>query len=157
MKIISSFINNERAIMEPYSDLPAMALAVVGFIVFIGIVTQAYVSFQEKAFIAENYQDAANLARKLSKDISLSGSSDTIDASMIENLDQKEFMKKYGKVYNFIFKVEANSEERSYFRLIKDPDITESKYGISASLPVTVRINDVEELPGVLTVKIWRK
>ncbi|MCE8423033.1 MAG: hypothetical protein J5U16_03750 [Candidatus Methanoperedens sp.] len=154
---MSSFINDQRAVMEPYSDLPAMTLAVVGFIVFIGIVTQVYVGFQEKAFIAEHYQDAANLARKLSRDSSILGSSDIIDASKIEGLDSKEFVKKYGIYYNFILKVEAKSESRTYFRIIKDPDITESKSGVSASLPVTIKINDVEELPGVLTVKLWRK
>lgn len=157
MKITSSFFNNDSAAMEPYSDLPAMALTVIGFMIFIGIVTQAYISFQDKAFIAQHYQDAENLARKLSKDSMIVGSSGAIDASKIENLNYEELKRKYGSFYNFIFKLEANCQGKSYFRIIRDPDITESESGISASLPVTIRINDVEELPGVLTVKLWRK
>jgi hypothetical protein len=71
--ILSSFINDERGIIEPYSELPAMALAVVGFIIFIAVLTQAYTTYEEKSFIAGHFQDASNLAKKLGKDGSLTG------------------------------------------------------------------------------------
>lgn len=158
---MSSFINDEKGVMEPYTDLPAMALAVIGFMIFIGILSGAYSSYQEKAFIAEHYQDAGNLALKLSRDISLTGPGrpDTIDASLIEEIKNKpdEILQKYGTHYNMVFKVETFSEGREYRWVIKKQGISYDKNGISASLPVTVRINDVKELPGTLTVKIWEK
>jgi hypothetical protein len=156
-----SFISDDRAVVEPHADMPAMALAVVGFIVFIAVMSQAYGAFQNKAFIAENYQDAANLAEKLSRDASLTGSlrPDVIDAAKLEELenDPQELMQKYGVHYNFVLKVEVDTTSRIYTQIIKDPDISESKYGISSSIPVTVRLNEAQELPGTLTVKIWRK
>jgi hypothetical protein len=156
-----SFISDDRAVVEPHADMPAMALAVVGFIVFIAVMSQAYGAFQNKAFIAENYQDAANLAEKLSRDASLTGSlrPDVIDAAKLEELgnDPQELMKKYDAHYNFILKVEVDTESRTYTKIIKDPDISYSKYGLSSSIPVTVRLNEAQELPGTLTVKIWRK
>lgn len=155
-----SFISDERAVIEPHTDMPAMALAVVGFVVFIAILSQAYGAYQNKAFIAENYQDAMNLAEKLSRDSTLTGSvrPDVIDAARLEEIgkDPKELMRKYGAFYHFMFKVEVDTAGRTYTRIIKD-DIPESKYGISSSIPVTVRLNDAQELPGTLTVKIWRK
>lgn len=158
---MSSFISDDRAVVEPHGDLPAMALAVVGFIVFIAVISQAYVAFQNKAFIAENYQDAANLAEKLSRDASLTGSlrPDVIEAAKLEELgnDPQELMKKYGAHYNFVLKVEVDTMSRRYTKIIKDPDISQSKYGVSSSIPVTVRLNEAQELPGTLTVKIWRK
>jgi Ni,Fe-hydrogenase III component G len=158
---MSSFISDERAIVEPHVDMPAMALAVVGFIVFIAIMSQAYGAYQNNAFIAENYQDASKLAEKLSRESTLTGSMrlDVIDAVRFESVgnDPKELMQKYGAYYNFVLKVEVDTKSRTYVRIIKDPDITVSKYGISSSIPVTVRFNDVQELPGTLTVKIWRK
>ncbi len=158
---MSSFISDDRAVVEPHADMPAMALAVVGFIVFIAVMSQAYGAFQNKAFIAENYQDAANLAEKLSRDASLTGSlrPDVIDAAKLEELgnDPQELMKKYGAHYNFVLKVEVDTISRTYTEIIKDPDISESKYGVSSSIPVTVRLNEAQELPGMLTVKIWRK
>jgi hypothetical protein len=158
---MSSFISDERAIVEPHVDMPAMALAVVGFVVFIAIMSQAYGAYQNKAFIAENYQDASNLAEKLSRESTLTGSMrpDVIDAVRLEAVgnDPKELMQKYGAYYNFVLKVEVDTKSRTYIRIIKDPDIAVSKYGISSSIPVTVRLNDVQELPGTLTVKIWSK
>ena len=159
--IMSSFISDERGVVEPHIDMPAMALAVVGFIVFIAVISQAFGAYQNKAFIAENYRDAMNLAEKLSRDSTLTGSvrPDVIDAARLEEIgkEPKELMRKYGAFYNFMFKVEADSKSETYIKIIKNPEIPESKYGISSSIPVTVRLNDVQDLPGTLTVKIWRK
>src|SRR4030043_469038 len=97
---MSSFISDERAVVEPHVDMPAMALAVVGFVVFIAIMSQAYGAYQNKAFISENYQDASNLAEKLSRESTLTGSMrpDVIDAVRLEAVgnDPKELMQKYG-------------------------------------------------------------
>jgi hypothetical protein len=56
-----------------------------------------------------------------------------------------------------MFKVESYSGEKAYSIVIKSPDSGEPKAGISASIPVTVGLNDVEEIPGTLTVRIWSK
>ena len=158
---MSSFINDDTGVIEPYSDLMAMALAVVGFIIFFAIIAQSYTIYQEKTFIAEHFHDAVALAEKLSKDSEMTSSvrPDIIDSIKLEEIskDPDEIMKKYGAYYDFMFKVEASSESRIYSRIIKDPEVTESKIGISASIPVTVKINDVQEVPGTLTVKLWRK
>ena len=157
---MSSFINDDRGMIEPYSELPAMALAVVGFIVFMAVLAQAYTTYQEKSFIAGHFQDASNLASKLGKDSSLTGTRPgMIDSGKLETLknDPDEIIKKYGSYYNFMFKVESNSGERAYSIIIKKPNSGEPKTGVSASIPVTVALNDVEEIPGTLTVRIWSK
>ncbi len=158
---MSSFINDDRGVIEPYADLSAMALAVVGFIIFIAIVAQAHTAYQQKAFIAAHYQDASALSEKLSRDSAMTNRArpDIIDAGKVEEIkgDPHEILEKYGAYYNFMFKVEANSADRTYSMIIMDPRITNSEIGVSASIPVTVKINEVQELPGTLTVKIWRK
>jgi len=154
----ASFINNDKGLIEPYAELPAMALAVVGFIVFITVLSQAYTTYQEKSFIAGHYQDAANLAQKLGRDSSLTGGRPgAIDSGRLETLDTAGIFKQYGSFYNFMFKIDSVSENRVYNIAIKNPEFGESKIGVSASIPVTVRFNDVEEQPGTLTVKIWSK
>lgn len=153
-----SLVKDERGVIEPYTELPAMALAVVGFIVFFAILTQAYTTYEEKSFLAGHYQDAANLARKLGGDSALTGGRPgIIDSQRLEKLDPEEIFHEYGSYYDFMFKVDSISENKAYNILIRDPDNVESGIGISASIPVTVRFNDVEEQPGTLTVKIWRK
>lgn len=155
---MSSFTNDEKGLIEPYTELPVMALAVVGFIVFIAVLSQAYSTYQEKSFMAGHYQDATNLARKLVRDSTLTGDRPgVIDSGKLEILDSAEIFQQYGSYYNFMFKVDSNYKNRAYSRIIKNPRLGESKIGVSASIPVTVRFNDVEEQPGTLTVKIWRK
>jgi hypothetical protein len=56
-----------------------------------------------------------------------------------------------------MFRVDTNSGEKPYSIIIKNPYPGESKIGVSASIPVTVGLNDVEEIPGTLTVRIWSK
>ena len=159
--IMSSFINDERGVVEPHIDMPAMALAVVGFVVFIAVISQAFGAYQNKSFIAKNYQDAMNLAEKLSRDSTLTGGArpDVIDVERLDVIGKEpmELMRKYGTYYNFMFKVEAEPKSGTYIKIIKNPEISDPKYGISSSIPVTVKLNDVQELPGTLTVKIWRK
>jgi len=153
-----SLVKDEKGVIEPYTELPAMALAVVGFIVFFAILTQAYTTYEEKSFLAGHYEDAANLARKLGGDSALTdGHTGIIDSQKLEKLDHEEIFRKYGSYYDFMFKVDSISENRAYNLVIRDPGHVESVIGISASIPVTVRINDVEKQPGILTVKIWRK
>lgn len=157
---MSSFINDEKGMIEPYSELPAMALAMVGFIVFMAVIAQAYTTYQEKSFIAGHFQDVSNLAKKLGKESSLTGTRPgIIDSVKLENLknDPDEIFRKYGSYYNFMFKVESNSGQRSYGIIIKKTDTEEQNEGISASIPVTIGLNDVEDIPGTLTVRIWRK
>jgi len=157
---MSSFISDEMGIIEPYADLPAMALAVVGFVVFIAIISGAYSAYEEKSFIAGHYQDAANLAEKLSRDRILTGARPgMMESGKLETIkkDPAEIFQKYGSYYNFMFKVDLNSENRAYSVIIKSSDIGESKIGISASIPVIVKLNDLVEQPGTLTVKIWSK
>jgi hypothetical protein len=89
---MSSFINDEKGVIEPYTELPAMALAVVGFIVFIAVLTQAYTTYQEKSFIAGHYQDAANLAQKLGRDSILTGGRPgVIDRKMLKLLTRLKY------------------------------------------------------------------
>ena len=107
--IMSSFISDERGVVEPHIDMPAMALAVVGFVVFIAVISQAFGAYQNKSFIAKNYQDAMNLAEKLSRDSSLTGGvrPDVIDVERLDMIGKEpmELMRKYGAHYNFMFKV----------------------------------------------------
>ena len=149
------FTKDERAIVEPNSDMVAMVLAVIGFVLFIAVITQTYQIFMEKTLIAQQYDDALSLAGLLRNDPMLTVSSrpELIDASGIESMDGEdinELKSKYAARYNFSFKIEVPP---TYSKVVG----TSEELGISASVPVTIRLNEVEEMPGTLTVKIWEK
>lgn len=146
---------NENGLLEPNSDLIAMALAVVGFIIFVFLITHTYQIYQEKTYIAQHYDDAASLAEMLIKNPAFTAPdrSDLIDAARIEALgpeDIQELKERYGTRYDFSFKIEGPP---SYRKVVgSSPDM-----GVSASVPVTIRLNEANEIPGTFTVKIWEK
>ncbi len=149
------FTSDERAVVEPNSDLIAMALAVIGFIIFISVMAHTYQVYQEKTLIAQHYDDAASLAGLLRNDPVLTAPDrpDLIDASRVESLgagDISELKDRYGTRYDFSFKVEAPP---IYSKVVG----TSEDLGVSASIPVTIRLNEAEEMPGTLTVKIWER
>ena len=149
------FTKDERAIVEPNSDMVAMVLAVIGFVIFIAVIAQTYQIYQEKTLIVQQYGDAVSLAELLGNDplLTVSRCPELIDASRVESLgagDINELKSKYAARYNFSFKVEVPP---TYSKVVG----TSEELGISASIPVTIRLNDVEEMPGTLTVKIWEK
>ena len=149
------FTSDERAVVEPNSDLIAMALAVIGFIIFISVMAHTYQVYQEKTLIAQHYGDAASLAGLLRNDpvLTAPGRPDLIDAYRVESLgagDISELKDRYGTRYDFSFKVEAPP---TYSKVVG----TSEDLGVSASIPVTIRLNEAEEMPGTLTVKLWER
>ena len=149
------FTRDERGVVEPNSDMVAMALAVIGFVIFISVMAHTYQVYQEKTFIAQHYDDAASLAGLLRNDplLTVPSCPELIDASRVESLgegDINELKSKYATRYDFSFKIEVRP---TYSKVVG----TSKELGVSASIPVTIRLNEVEEMPGTLTVKIWEK
>ncbi|NOR60345.1 MAG: hypothetical protein GQ469_06925 [Methanosarcinales archaeon] len=149
------FTKDERGVVEPNSDLVAMALAVIGFVIFISVMAHTYQVYQEKTLIVQHYDDAVSLAGLLGNDplLTVPHCPGLIDASGIESMDAgdiNELRSKYGTHYNFSFKIEVPP---TYSKVVG----TSEELGVSASIPVTIRLNEVEEMPGTLTVKIWEK
>ncbi|MCL7412783.1 MAG: hypothetical protein M8353_04085 [ANME-2 cluster archaeon] len=149
------FTSDERGIIEPNSDIIAMALTVVGFIIFISLIAHTYQVSDEKTYIAQHYEDAASLAGLLRNEPMLTAPDrpDLIDAVRVESLtsgDIDALNDRYGTRYGFSLKVEVPSMYRKVVG-------TAEELGVSASVPVTIRLNEVDELPGTLTVKIWER
>jgi len=147
------FTSDERGIVEPNSDLVAMVLSVIGFIIFVSLIAHSYQVYDEKTYIAQHYDNAASLAELLKNEPMLMTPDrlDMIDADRIESLtpgDIKKLNGIYGARYGFSFKVEVPP---TYSRVVG----TAEELGVSASVPVTMRFNEVDEQPGTLTVKIW--
>jgi len=149
------FTKDERAVVEPNSDLVVMVLAVIGFVIFISVMAHTYQIYQEKTLIAQHYDDAVSLAGMLGNDplLTVPCCPEMIDASRVESMDTgniNELRDRYATHYDFSFKIEVPP---TYSKVVG----TSEDLGISASIPVTIRLNDVEEMPGTLTVKIWEK
>lgn len=149
------FTSDERGLVEPNSDLVAMAIAVIGFVIFVALVAHTYQVSQQTTYIVQHYGDAVNLAELLMRDPALyaPGRPDLLDAARIEGLTAEDVMQleeRYGRHYNFSFKVEVPP---SYIHIVG----ASADIGVSASVPATIRLNEATEMPGTFSVKIWGK
>ncbi|MDD3042247.1 MAG: hypothetical protein PHW56_04790, partial [Methanosarcinaceae archaeon] len=62
---LSDLMKNEKAFLEPQTDLLAVGLAVIGFVVFAAILSRTYLAYEEHSFALENYESATLLAENL--------------------------------------------------------------------------------------------
>lgn len=150
-----TLLRDDSGIMEPYSDLPAMMLVIIGFIVFMVVAVQAYDSYADRTFVLEHQQDAHLLLENVKKDLSISERPGVISAQKLENLDVASFSRRYGSGFGFKVKVVSTDPNHEYTKLISS-DNSDSDVGVTASTLVSVQLNDALIVPGTITVKIWR-
>ncbi len=84
----SSFIDDDRGVTEPYTDLPAVGLVVVGILLFGYLLCSAYSAYAAKASYADMKEDLRTLAVALSGDpgIACEGGTAVLDARKLDNI-----------------------------------------------------------------------
>jgi hypothetical protein len=178
--LVSSFISNflnrkelilmrrdERAVLEPQSDILSTVLAVIGFVVFAALLSQAYLGYEDRSFALENYESASLLADALSAAPALKAESmNQLSATALDKLAGPEGIKEREKLFlafsgNYPFLFEVRAEDR----LLKwriEPDNSEPEFftkdrdKVAASVPVVIELNPAESVPGTLTVVLYK-
>jgi hypothetical protein len=144
-----SFIGDDRAATEPYTDLPALGIVAVGLIIFSFLMLSAYSSYASSAYYAGVKEDLRNMARMAACDPSICDGAGTLDAHKLDNASNNGFDHGYpGSA------VQVTVEAPGYqWRLGR------SSRGRSASyaLPVSIGLNDARCMPGTLTVTMWER
>ncbi|MGE5465289.1 MAG: hypothetical protein ACM3PB_00140 [Betaproteobacteria bacterium] len=143
-----SFINDDRAVTEPYTDLPAIGLVVVGVLLFGYLLCSAYSACAAKAAYADMKDDLRTLALSLSADpgIALDGGASVLDAHKLDNISTtSEMIRKYGRPGETVaIQVAAGGFRWSSGSM--------DRVSAGYMLPVTVRLNDACCIAGTLTV-----
>jgi hypothetical protein len=145
---MSSFIRDDRGVTEPYTDLPAVGLVVLGILLFGYLICSAYSTYAARSCYADMKDDLRTLAVALSgdPDIACEGVSTILDAQKLENLSVgNDLLRKYGRPGDTVT-IEVTADR---FRWTTGPlDRVTAGY----VLPVTVRLNDARCAPGTMTV-----
>ncbi|WP_333786440.1 hypothetical protein [Methanomethylovorans sp.] len=158
------FINDDRAILEPQNDIFATALLVLGFVVFACVVSKTYIAHQDSAFALENYEQASLIAQSIAHSQMLQGSrQDLISAEKLDTLNGPQadlhtlslFFDSFSPNVNF--QVDISTENGEHIWHIHKPASSSSSMGqIAASIPVTLELNPMQQVPGTLTVKLLK-
>lgn len=145
-----SFINDDRAVTEPYTDLPAIGLVVIGVLLFGYLLCSAYSAYAAKTSYADLKDDLRTLALTISADpgIAVDGTASVLDAGKLNNLSATtDWLRKYGRPGEAV----AIGVSAGEFRWSSG-----SMDRVSAGyvLPVVVRLNDARCLAGTMTVSV---
>jgi hypothetical protein len=145
-----SFINDERAVTEPYTDLPAVGLVVIGVLLFGYLLCSAYSAYESKACYADLKDDLRTMAVALAGDpeIACEGSAAILEAQKLDNLSANvDLLRKFGRPGEEV----AIEVAAGTLRWSSSPvDTVTASY----ALPVSVRLNDARCLAGTLIVTL---
>lgn len=143
------FSKSDEAITEPYSDLLAISLALVGYLLFIILISSAYFSYASKAYAMEHYSELNFLAQKLKGMLACSDREDLLDAEKLASFQVSELLNR-----EFDIQITITAEDKIW-RIGEDPDFFKIKS--SVSIPVTVRINPAQSIEGTLKLTLWQR
>ncbi|HEY3274206.1 MAG TPA: hypothetical protein VGJ92_10615 [Methanocella sp.] len=135
---------------EPYTDLPAVGMVVIGILLFGYVLCSAYSAYESKAAYADLKDDLRTMAVALSGDpgIAVEGSATVLDAHKLANLSTDDDLSgKYGRPGEAV----AIEVIAGVFRWSSNPV---DRVAASYVLPVTVRLNDARCLAGTLILTV---
>ncbi len=147
---MSSFTSDDQGVTEPYTDLPAIGLVVVGVLLFGYLICSAYSAYASKTCYADLKDDLRTMAVALSGDpgIACEGGATVLDAHKLDNLSVDDtLLRKYGRPGEAVA-IEVTAET---FRWSSSPVETAI---VGYVLPVSVRLNDARCIAGTLVVTL---
>jgi hypothetical protein len=158
------FTKDNRAIVEPQNDIFATALLVMGFVVFACIVSKTYLAHENSAFALENYEEASLIAQSIVHSHMLQGSRmDLISAEKLDELSNPQVDKQNLNLFfdsfspSIEFQVDISTDDGVYMWQIRNTLSSRSSVAyIAASVPVTIELNPIQQVPGTLTVKLFK-
>jgi hypothetical protein len=159
------FTNDDRAILEPQNDIFATALLVLGFVVFACVVSKTYIAHEDSAYALENYEQASLIAQSIAHSQMLQGSrQDLMSAEKLDELSGPQADPQTLSLFfdsfspNINFQVDISTEDGEYIWQIRKPSSASfSMEQIAACVPVTLELNPMQQVPGTLTVKLFKE
>lgn len=161
---MSSFIRDERGLSEELTSLPALAVIMTGFAIFFIMIAGVYHSYNQEMESIDEYQTANFILEKITtSDGALAKKGIMMEGGLISLIN---FERINEKIMDEIIKESGIEGERVALKLelkkgydeLKNPlirgKLPTTEY-ITVSKRVTVYLNEVKKVPGVLSVMVW--
>lgn len=153
-KNIKKFLKDENAISEEFTTLPALAIIMIGFAIFILLIASTYSAYNTRSDTLDTYQTAGFLVDKLTSPdcvfmkeggiVSLPA----LEQNTAELVSMCEEYKESG--VNFVIRLDWGDNKQKYF-----PNDPADVNRIAVSKYVPVYLNEAETEPGRLTIITW--
>ncbi len=152
---IKRFIRNDSAVSEEFTALPALTVVMIGFTLFSVLIAQAYGAYIEREEKVDFFQESIDvLDALLLPNSPLFAKNGVVDSSVFfsnDSVRHAEVLTFLSPKMNGAIILSFNNTSVS---LPSQWSCNTSNH-VSVSKNVAVKLNEVETIPGVLSVVIW--
>jgi len=153
--------NDDRAISETFTVLPALSMVLIGFTIFFIIIATAYNSFDSKQDIINNFECCDKILEKIcSPNSFFICEGNKIDLNLLISNEAETYLQQLQqqyKPYNLSFSVKVSYEDTFHW-LPTIPQLhTPNMNKYASSRQVLIKLNEVSTIPGTITVVFWQK
>jgi len=152
---LKNFLKDENAVSEEFTSLPALSIVMIGFTLFILLISNTYMAYEQRIDSLEKYQTGYFIATKLTNpDCYFIRGGGTVDLPLLQtdsyilNLLRDKY-KTSG--VNFIVRISWDKGSEDF------PEELPVDVGdrIAVSKNVGIYLNKAQTTPGKLTIIMW--
>ncbi len=155
------FLKNKNAVSEEFTILPALTIVIIGFTLFMLILTNVYNAYNNRIDSIDKYQAASFISTKLTNpDCYFILEGGRVNLPLLDSSNPKESDEKLQKMrdelktseLNFSIHIKWDDEEKYFPKASLNPEIGNR---IAVSKTVSIFLNEAQTKPGKLTVIMW--
>jgi hypothetical protein len=150
-----SFLENEDAISEEFTVLPALSIVMIGFAVFALLVAQTYIVTTENLERLQHYQTADHILQRITNpESAIVFEGGCIDAQSFQS--ENEFLKDMLSLYTksgicFLLRLQYDNHTNDFPTTTLDEPL---QY-IAVEKEVAIYLNEAQTVPGRLSIILW--
>jgi hypothetical protein len=154
---LRGFIENDRAVSEEFTSLPALSVVMIGFALFILLISNTYNAYEIRIDSIEKYKTADFIATKLTNpDCFFMDEGGVVNISLLETSESLNELNSIRNTYktsgiDFIIRISWDSTSEDYPENL--PNYVGDRVAVSRS--ISVYLNPAQTRPGRLTVITW--
>jgi hypothetical protein len=156
-KTLRKFIKNEKAVSEEFTTLPAISLVMIGFTLFLLLITNTYNAYEIRINAIEKYTTADFIVTKITNpDCSFVKEGGIISIPLLNTKESKDLLADLKEEYkksglDFVVRIEWADTYSDF-----PDDLPNGVYNrIAISKEIGVYLNEAQTKPGKLTVILW--
>ena len=150
-----NFLKDEKAISEEFTSIPALSVFMIGFTLFILLIANTYIAYEQRIDSLEKYQNGFYISSKLTNpDCFFIREGGIVDLQLLRN--DRYLLSLLCEEYkisgvNFIVRISFNEIFEDFPENL--PDYVTNRVAVSKN--VGIYLNQAQTTPGKLTIIMW--
>lgn len=152
--------HDTKAISETFTVIPAVAMVLIGIIMFSIIIATAYTTFDNKQVVINNFENTHTLLQKIcSPNTIFTEETNVINLLSFQSNEAVEYINKLQRDYstfNISFMVKLSTAQEEWWLPSNNFDPIGKAEVFASSKKVSIKMNEVSTKPGELSIIMWK-